>query len=1012
MSRIRTSSIATALAVAVLATPHLVRAQAGTISGTIVVEGSQRPLAGAQIMVDRDPSRGAVSDASGRFRITGLTGSSVRLDARMIGYRPATQTVSVGATDVRFAMSERPVELNQVIVTGTAGGEQKRALGTSVVTVNAADVQAQAAVPTVEGLINGRAPGVAVVPGTGMVGAGAIVRVRGIGTFSLSSDPLIYVDGARVNNQTGTGISVQAFGSAVVSRLNDFNPDEIESIEVLKGPAAATLYGTEAARGVINIITKKGAAGGAKYTFQARGGANWFADAANRIGTSYCYAKVNPNCRMSPTDTTMYSLNVVDQENARGTPIFRNGAIREYSGSVSGGSSTVRFFAGGEFNDDQGAEPNNERRQNSVRTNLSFTPNQKADVQTSFGYINSRTSLSCEGGCGGAMWESMYSTPANLPQFCPAGDVGCTYVRGFNSWSPEADRAMEDWQDLNRVTASATLNYNPFSWMSHRLTLGTDYNREGNIEYLPYLTNDTLRYFWGTQADGYRFNNQHQAIYNTYDYSGSVHFDVTRGWNSKTSIGSQYYTRQDSYIQGTGNFFPAPGLQTILAAGQQTGLSDGWSANNTLGYYGQEELSWNDRLFLTGAARVDNNSAFGSQVKWVTYPKASISYVASEEPRIRAHLPAAVNNFRVRGAFGGSGQQPAALTALQTLQSVTGTGGQGALTPLQLGNPDLKPERVLGTELGFETALFGERLGIDFTYFKDVSHDAILSRQIAPSTGFGGTQYFNAGQIEKQGIELGVKTQIISHRSYGWDMNLNLGTNSGKIVKLNGKDTTIDLGSYSHRVGYAPFDWFSYKVVSATFDPVTRKAINPMCDNGTGTLIPCLDANGKIAAPKVFLGHSLPTVTGSFTNTIRFADHFRLYGMLDFATGYKRLDNNLRIRCQIFYTCLEYLRPENTDPARLAQMQSPGTLRNFVINDAKFAKLRELSLAYDAPSSLAARIGARNLTLVASGRNVHMWSPYTGLDPESRFVSNNGPGIDQAELPQLASFVVTVHLAY
>jgi TonB-linked SusC/RagA family outer membrane protein len=1012
MSRIRTSSIATALAVAVLATPHLARAQTGVVSGTIVVEGSQRPLAGAQIMVDRDPSKGAISDASGQFRITGLSGPTVRLDARMIGYRPATQTVNVGAANVRFVMAERAVELNQIVITGTAGGEQKRALGTSVVAVNAADIQAQTSVPTVEGLLNGRAPGVTVVPGTGMVGAGSIVRVRGIGTFSLSSDPLIYVDGARVNNQTGSGISVQAFSSGVVNRMNDFNPDEIESIEVLKGPAAATLYGTEAARGVINIITKKGAAGGSKYVFQARAGTNWFQNAAERIGTSYCYAKTNPACRMSPTDTTMYSLNVVEQEDARGHPIFRNGAVRNYSGNVSGGTPQVRFFVGGEFNNEQGAETNNEKRQSSFRTNLSFTPSQKVDIQTSFGYINSHTTLSCEGGCGGAMWQSMYSTPANLPQFCPAGDVGCTYTRGFNSAPPEADRAMQDWQDLNRITGSATLSYNPFSWMAHRLTLGTDYNREGDIEYLPYLTNDTLRYFWGTYANGYRYNNQHQAIYNTYDYTGSVIFNVMRGWNSKSSIGAQYYTRQDAFIRGEGDFFPAPGLQTIIAAGQQINLSDGWSGNNTLGYYGQEELSWNERLYLTGAARVDNNSAFGDKVKWVTYPKASASYVVSEEPRLRAHLPAMVNSFRVRGAFGGSGQQPAALTALQTLTSVPGTGGQGALTPGQLGNADLKPERVLGTEVGFEAGLFGDRVGVDFTYFKDVSHDAILSRQIAPSSGFGGTQFFNAGQIEKQGIELGIKTQIISRRSYGWDMNFNVGTNSGKIIKLNGKDTTIDLGSYSHRVGYAPFDWFSYKVLSATFDPTTQKAINAMCDNGRGEPMPCFTASGAIAAPKVFIGHSLPTVTGSFTNTVRFADHFRLYGMLDFATGYRRLDNNLRIRCQIFHTCLEYLLPQNTDPRRLAAMQTGGTLRDFVFTDARYTKLRELSLAFDAPARLAARVGARNLSLVASGRNLRMWSPYTGLDPESRFVSNNGPGIDQAELPQLASFVFTVHLAY
>ena len=1013
MSSIRSRWIATALTVAVLGSPQLVRAQSGAVAGAVVAEGSQRPLSGVQITVQGDPSRGAVSDASGRFRIAGLSGTRVTLNARMIGFRPTSQTVSVGSANVHFALSDRPLELDQVVVTGTAGGEQRRAIGTSVATIDVADVQAKTAVPTIDGLINGRAPGVDVLPGSGMIGAGSIIRVRGIGSFSLSSDPLIYVDGVRVDNQTGTGLAVQAFGSAVVSRLDDFNPDEIENIEILKGPAAATLYGTEAARGVINIITKKGAAGGTKFGFQVRGGSNWFQNAAGRIGSSYCYALTNPNCRMSPTDTTMYRLSIVQQENARGTPIFRNGGIHDYSGNVSGGANQLRFFASGELNDDQGAEPNNERHQNSFRTNLTITPSEKVNVQTNFGYINSRTTLSCEAGCGGAMWESMYSNPINLPQFCGTNpQYGCTFVRGFQSAPPEADRAQEDWQDLNRLTASATISYNPFSWMSHRLAVGTDYNREGNIESVPYLTNDTLAYFWGTYASGYRYNNQHQAVYNTYDYTGSAHFDVTPSWNSRSSVGVQYYTRQDSYIQGEGDFFPAPGLQTILSASKQTGLQDGWSANNTFGYYGQQEFAWDQRLYLTGALRVDNNSAFGNQVHWVTYPKASISYVVSEEPRIRQHLPSFLNSLHLRAAYGGSGQQPAALSALQTLQSVPGSGGHGALTPLQLGNPNLKPERVLGSEAGFEASMFSDRVGADFTYFHEVSNDAILSRQIAPSTGFGGTQFFNAGQIVKQGIELGLKGQLVNRRSYGWDMNLNIATNSGRITRLRGKDTTIDLGSYSHRVGYAPFDWFGYKVLSATYDPTTRKAINAMCDNGAGQASPCYSATGAIIAPKVFLGHSLPTLTGSWTNTIRFADHFRLYGMIDYASGYKRLDNNIRIRCQIFHTCLEYLLPQNTDPRRLVQMQSNGTLRDFVFSDAGFAKLREVSLSYDAPSPLATRVGAHDLAVVLSARNLHTWTGYSGLDPESRFISNNGPGIDQAELPQLTSFVVTLRLGY
>jgi hypothetical protein len=327
---------------------------------------------------------------------------------------------------------------------------------------------------------------------------------------------------------------------------------------------------------------------------------------------------------------------------------------------------------------------------------------------------------------------------------------------------------------------------------------------------------------------------------------------------------------------------------------------------------------------------------------------------------------------------------------------------------------------VLGTEAGFEAGLFRDRVGVDFTYYHETSKDAILSRGVAPSTGFGASsQFFNAGQINKQGLELGVKGQVINRAKYGWDMNVNVATNTAKIKRLNGTDTTIDLGSISHRVGYAPFSWFSYRVLSATWDPTTKKAINPICDDGKGGSMNCFAGNNSLSnaiiAPKVYLGRAIPAVEGSFTNTVRYGP-FRAYGMIDYAAGYKRLDNNLRIRCQIFYTCLEYLQPQNTDPRELVQMQTSGTLRDFVIKDSKFAKLREVSLSFDVPERFASRIAAHGLTMTATGRNLHTWTPYTGLDPENMFVSgataSSNFGVDQAEYPQPATFLFNVRLTY
>ena len=319
----------------------------------------------------------------------------------------------------------------------------------------------------------------------------------------------------------------------------------------MKGPAAATLYGTEAARGVINIITKKGAVGQTSYQFTVRGGNNVFQNAEGASPRTGVTSRARrPACQTAPARCSASTPSAAKIHSVRRSSA--TGTITDYDGNVSGGSGMLAFFAAGTFNNDQGVDPTNEQRKNNVRTNLNITPSEKVNIQTNLGYVYGRTTLSCEAGCGGLMWDSEYSNPANLPQFCAAGDIPCTWVQGFNGTPPKADAVQQDWQDLNRITVSATINYNPFSWFSNRLAIGTDVTQEGNVEYVPYLTNDTIATFWGANAKGYRYQQQHQATYNTYDYNGSLHFNLPRTWTSKTTGGVQYYTHQGHLHQRRG----------------------------------------------------------------------------------------------------------------------------------------------------------------------------------------------------------------------------------------------------------------------------------------------------------------------------------------------------------------------------------------------------------------------------------------------------------------------------
>jgi len=564
--------------------------------------------------------------------------------------------------------------------------------------------------------------------------------------------------------------------------------------------------------------------------------------------------------------------------------------------------------------------------------------------------------------------------------------------------------------------------------MSHRFLIGTDYTLEDVNSLLPFQTDSVIVFFLGSRFDGQRSETTQQTTFNTYDYSGSVHFDVRPNVTAKSTLGAQYYTNTQTALNASGQHFPTPGLSTVTATGTKGTPTSSLQQNNTLGAYGQQEFSIAGRLFLTAAVRVDNNSAFGSEASFTTYPKLSASWVASEEPFARRHLPAFVDELRLRYAYGASGQQPITNSALRTLAPVAGPSGATTLTNSTIGNPDLKPERVVGSETGFEAGLFHDRIGVDLTLFKDVSRDAILSSSVAPSTAFGASrQFINAGQIDKKGLELGIKGQVVNRRNFGWDMHLNLAATTTKIVKLgNGADTLINVtggntsvgtvGDVFHRIGYSPFDLFTYRVVSATYDPTTRKAINPICDNGKGGTIPCFVPGAPtLQAPLIFFGHTIPTTTGAWMNTIRYK-RLRLYAMIDFQDGFRRTDTNYEQVCQVFAGCLETIYPERYDPAVVATAQNGGQLQDYFIRSANFWKLRELSLSYDAPSRALRFIGGQSMSITLSGRNLRTHTRYTGLDPENSLAAGSGSssnlGTDQTEYPQLTSFLLGFRIIY
>ncbi|MEX2154426.1 MAG: TonB-dependent receptor plug domain-containing protein, partial [Gemmatimonadaceae bacterium] len=385
------------------------------IAGTVIAAGSQEPISGAQVLLVGTTLR-APTDEQGRFRLTNVSGTTVTLEVRRIGYKVARAPARVGDENIRVTLALQPTSLEAVVVTGTPGASQKRELGNAVGQINVADVVATAPIVSMQSLLNGRAPGVVIMPASGQVGSGSQIRVRGQASFSLGNNPLLYVDGVRVNNDPTSGFANQSFGSSSISRLNDFNPEDIESIEVLKGPSAATLYGTEAANGVINIITKKGAATAPRWNATFRQGANYLKDWKTIFPTNYGRPRqADGTLGAAAVALDFDSLLVgacgdsVATRTGKKCDIFRNGQHQETELSVTGGSSLLNYYASGGLLDAQGAEPRNNRRNYSGRLNVAFAPSERFRIATNVGYVNGPTHLPCEAGCGGYAWTTLYA---------------------------------------------------------------------------------------------------------------------------------------------------------------------------------------------------------------------------------------------------------------------------------------------------------------------------------------------------------------------------------------------------------------------------------------------------------------------------------------------------------------------------------------------------------------------------------------------------------------------------
>lgn len=962
-------------------------AQQGAITGQVLNQRSLQPVAGAQITV-AGTEIGALSDAEGRFHLRGLEGAEVELRVTIIGYRPLTRTVPVGSTDVRLVLEERAIELDAVIVTGTAGATQKRAIGNAVSSVDVESVARAAAPVNVQQVLASRVAGLGVMKAAGEVGTGAVTVIRGVGSLALSDEPLVYVDGVRVDN-TASQPSAAFWDDAGSSRINDIDPDDIASIEVIKGPAAATLYGTEASNGVIQIITKRGAAGAPRWDVQMKQGANFLQDPA----------EVYPTVWGRDADG-LTSLNIIENDIAQGfgSP-FSTGHVQDYSARVSGGSEALRYYLSGSWGRNEGIVDYNWKNSLNLQSNLNYQFREKLELAVSVGLTRSETRAA----------SATQPITTHIVWGLPA--LRDTRTRGYLAVVPEDFAMIEGLEDLSHSTISARLQHRPFNWFTQRLAIGGDFGTIRSTAFWPRTPEQPGPH--GSSSRGRKEVSNAQSTFNTVDYSATAAFDLTGTLRSATTAGAQWFRKAFATDETTGLVFPVPGLETISSAATRFASED-FLENRTLGMFIQEQVSWNDRLFLTAAVRGDDNSAFGQNYDAVIYPKLSASWVISEEPFFE---PARgfLNTLKLRGAWGQAGQQPDVFAALRLYEPVTGPGGAPMLTPENIGNPDLKPEVGEELEVGLDASVLDDRLGFEVTYYDQTTHDAIVPRPVKPSVGFPGTQFVNLGEVANSGLEFLVNASVLQRENLGWDLTLNYSTNENEVVDLGGVE--IPPNSFGQRQvpGFPLGSIFMKKVVSAEFD-AEGNVTNILCEGGDpvtggGPAVPCAEAG------TAYFGQPVPTWQGSVSSMLTLFNSLRLYGLVDFVGGHHRVNGDLAAS-HIFFRNSRCINERPVcDPVlagydELAQIWQTGTM------DAGFAKLRTLSASYILPASLARWVGASNGTFTLTGHNIaRLWTAendsfgHEVTDPEIR-QSDALNAYNQESWPQFTSVIASFRFSF
>lgn len=1004
-----------------------------TVSGKITDAATGIPLAGVTVK-GKGTAVASVSDADGKYSIK-LATSVKTLIFSFVGYTDFEAAVRAGNLDV--SLTNAVSNLTEVIVTGFGGSQIKRELTGNIARVRGKDIE-YLPTPSVDAALQGKAAGVFVNSQSGKLGQAVTVRVRGNSSISANSQPLYVLDGIPM-----TATSQSSYGGAT-NPLTDLNPNDIESIEVLKDASAGAIFGSRAANGVVLITTKRGKAGKTSVTFNYQTGSS---EASKRIKmlNSQEYATLilegakyrddlDGTPLNDPNSWTSYVKNdVMDYYSYGGwskdptktydwqDQVFQKGPYRQADLQIKGGTDRTKFFSSFQQLDQTGTMIGNKISRTTGRLNIDQKANDWLDLGVSLSLSRTYNKRLPDDNAFSNPLQAIALMPmtpftdpnTGLPAGTPPGDVNIPIY-----YNPVITVNYASYaQDVYRTFGNAYLKANLMKGLNFQTEFGVDYlsqNEEG------YFQSQTVRN--QSRASSGLGSNRGAFVtnYNTQSYF-SYNTVIKQKHNISATLGMQYQQSQAKYNYIEGTSFPSNSYQKIASAATKSDGSTSQSDFRFLSYFVRANYTYNEKYILALSSRIDQSSRFGKNSRSGFFPAASAGWILTNERFLENSK--AVSFLKLRASYGVVGNAEIGnFPQLGLFSGDAGYAGAAGQRPSQLRNDNLKWETTKQFDIGFDFGFLKNRITGEIDYYNKQTDGLLLNVNIPATTGFT-SMVRNVGKLENKGFELVLNTQNLVG-AFKWSTTFNIARNIGKVKDIQGQIIEGGVSSMNRvQEGYGVGVFFTPEF--AGVDPANGNALFYLNTKKADGSIDRATTSNYNLAQRIVAGDPNPKYIFGFTNTFS----YKGFDASIFFNGVSGNQNNIYGMGR--YSSASMLYEDNNTADQLGRWQKPGDVTNIpqvrlyrvngsqassrYIVDGSYIRLRSASIGYTFSSKQLSKFKIERMRIYVSGQNLLTITKYPYWDPEvnaDSFDSNIAKGNDFYTPPQPKTFLVGVNVSF